>query len=340
MELINGINRWAGVDSRPLFLALGNFDGVHRGHQTIIRNAVHKAKAAQGCSAALIFDPHPSILLRPNRSFALLTDIVDRAELMSGLGLNYLIVEPFTDSLAALSPERFICDILTEKFKVSGVIVGYDYSFGRGGRGSSQMMAQLSDKMGFSVDICPIVQFQHKIVSSSLIRSLLTAGAVDEAAVLLNYYFFRRGKVIKGSGIGKKMVYPTANINVSPRLIQPGKGVYLTAVSGPASPGLAFGVTNVGERPTFSSEQAAVETYILDYEGDLYHREICLYFLQKLRETRAFASPELLKEQVTRDIFKGRELIEQRYRSLKESSTEVPTAPAPGCMLKEISAKG
>lgn len=339
MELINGINRWAGVDSRPLFLALGNFDGVHRGHQTIIRNAVNKAKAAQGCSAALVFDPHPSILLRPDHSLALLTDIVDRAELMSGLGLDYLIVEPFTEHLASLPAESFINDILTEKLKVSGVVVGYDYSFGRGGRGRAQLMAQWGTKMGFSVDICPLVRFNRKIVSSSSIRSLLLAGAVDEAAELLNYYFFRRGKVIKGSGIGNKMIYPTANINVLPRLIQPGKGVYLTAVSEPASPGLAFGVTNVGERPTFSREQAAVETYILDYEGDLYHKEICLYFLEKLRDTRAFSSPELLKEQVTLDIRRGRELIDKRYRSLQESSGAVATSPGPGRMLKEIGAK-
>ena len=340
MELINGIKRWAGVERRPLFLALGNFDGVHRGHQTIIRNAVKKAKAVTGCSAALIFDPHPSILLRPDHSIALLTGIVDRAELMSGLGLDYLIVEPFTEHLASLPAENFIQNILIEQFKVRGVVVGYDYSFGRGGQGSSQLMAQWGAKMGFSVDICPLVRFNQKIVSSSSIRSFILAGAVDEAAELLNYYFFRRGKVVTGSGIGKKMIYPTANINLPPNLIQPAKGVYLTAVSGAVSPGLAFGVTNVGERPTFSLEQAGVETYILDYKGDLYHQEICLYFLEKLRDTRAFSSPQLLKEQVTLDIIRGRELIDKRYRSLQQISATVVTSSIPGCMLKEIGTKG
>jgi riboflavin kinase / FMN adenylyltransferase len=340
MELINGINRWAGVDGRPLFLALGNFDGVHRGHQTIIQSAVDKAKAAHGCSAALIFDPHPSILLRPDRSFALLTDIADRAELMAGLSLDYLIVEPFTDDLASVSPERFIEDILIDQFKVCGVVIGYDYSFGRGGRGNSQIMARWGHQMNFSVDICPLVQLNQKIVSSSTIRSLMLTGDVDEAAELLNYFFFRRGRVIKGSGIGKKLIFPTANINILPHLIQPGKGVYLTAVRGSDNPGLSFGVTHVGERPTFSCEQASVETYILDYVGDLYHREICLYFLVKLRETRAFTTPQLLKEQVARDIQRSRELIEKRYKNLLGDIRFENKLPGPGCMLKELRVKG
>lgn len=317
MELINGISRMPGFERRPLYLALGNFDGVHRGHQAIIRTVVEKARTAEGCSAALIFDPHPSFLLRKDCSFALLNDIDDRAELMAALDLDYCIVEPFTAELSALSPERFVLDILRQRLKVSGVVVGYDYSFGLGGKGSADMMSYWGQELGFSVDICPLVEYSRKIVSSSKIRSLLLAGYVGEAAELLNYYFFRRGKVVKGKGIGKKMVYPTANIAVHPRLIQPGKGVYLTAVSGAGMGNLGFGVTNVGEKPTFSLAQPELETYILDYEGDLYHREICLYFLEKLRDTQAFSSPKILKEQIGLDILKARDLIRAQYYKLR-----------------------
>jgi len=319
MELINGLNRWPAAESRPLYLALGNFDGVHIGHQAILCTAVEKAQMAKGCSAALIFDPHPSFIVRSECAFALLTDIAERAELISALNLDYCIVEPFTPEIAAMAPDSFVLDILKQKLNVSGVVVGHDYSFGRGGQGNSETMARWGSKAGFEVVICPLVEHNRKTVSSSNIRSLILAGEVSEAAELLNYYFSRRGKVTRGSGIGNKMLYPTANIVIPPGLIQPGSGVYLTAISGAKKEGLCFGVTNVGVRPTFSPERAAVETYILDFEGNLYHREIGLFFLEKLRDTRAFVSPQLLKEQIKMDIFTARELIRTRYFSLPES---------------------
>ncbi len=151
-------------------------------------------------------------------------------------------------------------------------------------------------------------KFEGKEVSSSIIRSLLLSGDVNEAADLLRYYFFRQGRVIRGYGIGKKMVYPTANIAANPRLLWPGKGVYLTAVGGLDS-GLLYGVTNVGSRPTFAHHETAVETHILDFNNTIYNREIRLCFLDKLRDTRTFSSPHKLKEQIMVDIEKSRELI-------------------------------
>lgn len=317
MQLINGIEQWTG-ESRPLYLALGNFDGVHRGHRRILQSVVAAARATGGIAAALIFDPHPVMVLRPEPSFTLLTDIADRAALMAALELDYLVVEPFTGELAALSPELFARNILQAKLKVSGVVVGPDYSFGRGGAGRAKTMRRLGEKLGFAVEVCPLVRFNRRVVSSSAIRALLREGAVSEAAALLKYYFFRWGRVIRGCGIGKKMVFPTANLQVSPHLLWPGEGVYLTAV-GNITDKLLFGLTNVGARPTFAQEGMCVETHILDFHGELYNREICLYFLEKLRETVAFSSPEKLKEQVVRDIRRGKELIGKYYRAGRES---------------------
>ncbi|HSW35104.1 MAG TPA: bifunctional riboflavin kinase/FAD synthetase [Candidatus Limnocylindrales bacterium] len=307
MELFNDCSRFP-IQNKPLFLALGNFDGVHRGHQTIIKAAIDTARRKNGISAALIFDPHPALMLHPEQPFALLTDIVERAEIMAELGLDALIVEPFTELLASLTAEQFVRDILVERLNVRGVFIGVDYSFGKQGAGNAQTMCNWGKKLNFQVNVAPMVTLNHKQVSSSMIRSLLLAGSVREASELLNYYFFRQGRVIKGHGLGSKIVYPTANISVAPNLIWPGDGVYLTAVD-KLGYGMLLGVTNVGSQPTFSHNEMAVETYIVDFQGSIYSRDLRLYFLEKLRDVRAFASPDQLREQIGKDIEKSRMLI-------------------------------
>ncbi len=318
MELINGIDRFP-VNNAPIFVALGNFDGVHRGHQEILKLAVEKAKQEKGFSAALIFDPHPLIALRAEQPLTLLTDIADRAEIMAELNLDYLIVEPFTTELSNLTPEQFIRQIMLEKLKISGVIVGENYSFGKQGTGSSETLSYWGKELGFDVDIAPMLYYDGTKVSSSIIRSMLLYGAVNKASELLNYYFFRQGRVVKGYGIGNKMVYPTANIATSSRLLWPGKGVYLTSVDKLGS-SIYYGVTNVGTRPTFSDHDNTVETHIIDFSGTIYNHEIRVCFLEKLRDTKTFTSPAQLKEQVGKDIEKARDLIDKIKKGNNGSS--------------------
>ncbi len=321
MELINGAGR-VPVEARPLYIALGNFDGVHRGHQAILKTAVEKARETNGFSAALIFDPHPLIALRPEHPLTLLTDIADRSEIMAELGLDYFIVEPFTDAIASLTPEQFIRRVLVEKLAVSGVFVGENYSFGKQGTGSADTLAYWGKELGFEVNVVPMLKDTGKEISSSRIRSMLLAGFVSEAADLLNYYFFRQGKVIKGYGIGKEMVYPTANIAASSRLLWPGQGVYLTTVDN-LNDGPYYGVTNVGSRPTFSDHKSTVETHILDFNGTIYNYEIRICFLQKLRDTKTFNSPRQLKEQIKQDIEKSRSIIQKLAIKKKESANSL-----------------
>lgn len=309
MEIINGVDNMP-EKKQPLYLALGNFDGVHRGHQEIVKAAVRRARDKNGSSAVLIFDPHPQIALRPDHPLALLTDLVDRADILAELGLDYMIIQQFTARMAALSPEQFVRQVLIERLQVQGVFVGEDYSFGRMGAGSSSTLSYWGGKLGFSVDVNSMLYFKNKEVSSSIVRSLLLSGDVKEAADLLGYYFYRQGQVIKGYGIGKKMVYPTANIAANPRLLWPGKGVYLTGVSG-FDGELLYGLTNVGSRPTFADHNIAVETHILDFDQTIYNLEIRLCFLEKLRDTRIFNSAQQLKDQISRDIAQSRKLIEQ-----------------------------
>jgi len=317
MELINGADRLPGKD-RPLYLALGNFDGVHRGHQSIIQTAVSRARRGKGFSAALVFDPHPLIALQAENPPVLLTDIADRAEIMAELGLDYMIVQPFTVEMASLSPEQFVRRILKGQLNTREVFIGSDYSFGRHGAGSADTLRYWGEEMGFSVEVSPMLKVKGADVSSSIIRSLLLAGKVNEAADLLRYYFFRQGKVIRGYGIGKKMVYPTANIAANPRLLWPGKGVYFTAV-GKLNGNLLYGVTNVGSRPTFSHYDISVETHIIDFHNSIYNKEIRLCFLEKLRDTKMFASPDQLKDQIARDIKISKSLI-NKFKQEKNGS--------------------
>lgn len=331
MEIINGADRLPSQD-RPLYMALGNFDGVHRGHQLIIRDLVARSRQVNGISAALVFDPHPVIALQPENHLVLLTDIVDRAEIMAELGLDYLIIERFTEKLAAFTPGQFIQKILKDKFNVRGLFVGANYKFGCRGAGNADTLHNRGREIGFSVDVVPMLIHEGKEVSSSLIRSLLLSGSVKEAADFLNYYFSRQGRVIKGYGIGRELVYPTANIFTNPDLLWPGQGVYLTAV-GNIRESLLYGVTNIGPRPTFDHYDKAVETHIIDFDGNLYNRVIRLCFLEKIRNTMVFSSPVQLKEQIDKDIAKARMLIEQ-YKQEKNGKGNSLQA---GCtMLRSI----
>lgn len=300
-----------GPINRPLYLALGNFDGVHRGHQAVIQDAVLAAQGGGGAAAALLFNPHPAVLLKPQKQFCLLTDIDERAALMGQLGLDYVFVEPFTDQTAATPPEDFIRTLLLEKVRVGGISIGADYSFGRGGAGTGKLLQEYGEKLGFPVTISSMAADGGAVISSSAIKELLSRGAVSRAATLLNYHFFRRGRVVPGWGRGKKLLFPTANLEPAAGLAWPGSGVYLTAVGGLER--LYYGVTNVGIKPTFDDHALSVETYILDFEEDIYGRELTLYFLERLRPTRNFLSPEELRHQIKKDIQRGRRLAQSRF---------------------------
>ncbi len=310
MEIINSINQLPHL-TKPLFIALGNFDGVHRGHQAILRAVNEKAKTEQGCSAVLILNPHPVSALRPGKPVTLLTDLADRAEIMQELNIDYMIIEPFTPAFSALEPLEFVNKILIDKLKVKGVYVGENYRFGSQGKGTAAKLDQWGKKFGFFVSIQPLVTYNNNKVSSSLIRDLILDGAVKGAADYLNYYFFREGMVIHGRGVGNKFIYPTANMISSDELLWPGQGVYLTMVN-KVKEELLFGVTNVGSIPTFKvDDNRIIETHILDFNENIYNQTIRLCFLEKLRDTAEFLSPEKLKEQIGQDIMTGRQLIEK-----------------------------
>lgn len=309
MEIINSINQLPQI-TKPLFIALGNFDGVHRGHQAILKAVTERAQAEKSLSAVLILNPHPISALRPGKPVTLLTDLADRAEIMQELKIDYMIIEPFTPAFAALKPLEFVNKILIDKLNVKGVYVGENYRFGSQGTGTALKLEQWGREFGFFVSIQPLVAYKNNKVSSTLIRDLILKGAVKEAADYLNYFFFREGSVIHGRGVGNRFIYPTANLISSDELLWPGQGVYLTMINKIKEEPL-FGVTNVGSIPTFKvDDKRMIETHILDFSENIYNQTIRLCFLEKLRDTERFSSPEKLKEQISQDIKSGRRLIE------------------------------
>lgn len=301
------------ASGKALFLTLGNFDGVHRGHQAMISKTHQRAKEKGALSAAYILNPHPQKALNTRAHMGLLTDIYDRAEIMRGLGLDLLIMEPFSGALPTYRPEEFATTILKERLKVEEVFVGENYRFGYKGEGSTATLKALGKRLGFIVNEMPLLSYKGVRVSSSFIRELIGSGEVKKAALYLNYYYSRYGKVVKGSGIGGKKLLPTANVKAGPYFLWPKSGVYFTAVETTEGE-LYFGVTNVGPKPTFDCyDENMAETHLLGFSGNLYGQTIRLFFLEKLRDSARFASVEELKGAIKKDVEKA-EALARHYK--------------------------
>ena len=300
MEIIKGAENFPEKYKKKVHLALGNFDGVHLGHQEVILNSVKSADKNGGIGAALIFQPHPAKVINPDSNLMLLSDISMKSEKMASLGLDCLIIEPFDLSVASLTPEVFFKNYLLEKIGVKSLSTGFDYSFGRNAGGTTAQLKRWGEKYDFQITVTPPVTFNTTLISSSLIRKMIFEGNVKDASLFLNYYFYRKGKVVTGDGRGKILGLPTANLDIAKELILPGNGVYFTAVSLEGS--LMFAATNIGVRPTFSTNRKTVEVNILDYEGNLYGKTLTVYFLEKVRDEVAFNEPAPLISQLKEDI--------------------------------------
>lgn len=312
MEVIRGIETLKNFYRGKIVLALGNFDGVHLGHREIIKMAADTAKD-YGCkSAVMIFDPHPLQVLAPEKSPLLLQTLEQRISLIGQAGVDYVIVHPFTRDFASLLPEEFINRFLCSELNVAAVVVGFNYSFGKNGAGTPEVLKEMGQKCGFAVKVAEPVLVDGKPVASSRIRMLLAAGKVEEAARLLGYCFSLQGTVVHGDGRGKTLGFPTANLQTPEGVIHPGNGVYLTKAT---VEGQSFwSLTNVGHRPTFGKQDVSVEVHILDAQKNLYGLALKLDFLQKIRDEKKFSGPRELVRQISRDIQRARGLLEQHRR--------------------------
>lgn len=309
MEIYRGSEKLAPA-VRGCVLTIGKFDGLHLGHRALLRAMIARARALGRPAAVYTFDRHPAAVLAPART---LPQLMTRAQLEQGLaecGVDVLIVEPFTKALAALSPDAFVASVLEGRIAPREIFVGRDFRFGQDRQGTEETLRALAAASGVSVEVIPQVLAAGADVSSTRIRALLATGDVEEVTACLGRPYVVWGRVVRGAQRGRQLGYPTANLALENELA-PATGVYATRVRRlgrdgvPADPVLAS-VTNVGTRPTFAGQDVTVETYLLDFDGDLYDQRLEVAFTHRLRDERRFPGPDALRAQIAADVEQAR----------------------------------
>jgi riboflavin kinase / FMN adenylyltransferase len=292
------------------WLTIGSFDGVHRGHQEIIKNLISGAREAGAQAVVLTFHPHPAKVLGKRQNFYYLTSPDERATLLGAMGVDYVITYPFDLQVAATSALDFVTEIQTH-LGFTHLLVGHDFALGRNREGDLPTLRHLGDKFGFTVDLIEQVKVDDLAVSSSQIRALLREGAVDQAGLMLGHPYVVKGTVVPGDGRGRTIGIPTANLNFWEEKLLPRQGVYVChARIGEVVHGA---VTNIGFRPTFDQQDLTphVEAHLLDFDQDLYGQELSLEFIQRLRDEQRFPNPQALVTQIFQDIERGRLILSE-----------------------------
>jgi riboflavin kinase/FMN adenylyltransferase len=288
-------------------LALGNFDGLHRGHGKIIDRVRRRAGERGGTPAAMTFDPHPPRVVRPDKAPPLLMTKEQRLESLGRAGMQGVAVVRFTPDVSQWDPETFVRTVLVEWLHVVEVWVGANFLFGHDRAGNFTVLRALGARYGFRAEKIDPVRYKDFVVSSTRIRRLVSEGRVDEAGALLGHHYFIDGTVTRGAGRGREMGFATANLCTDNELPPP-SGVYatMTTIDGVVHPS----ITNIGLRPTFGDvDRPTIETHIFDFDRDLYGLEVRLSFLQRLRDERAFADVDALRAQIDADIRAARRLF-------------------------------
>ena len=290
-------------DARPVWLvhpvlALGNFDGLHRGHQKIVERVKRGAVEHGGTPMAMTFDPHPPRIVRPDKAPPLLMTKAQRLEALHRAGIGCVAVVRFTRELSAWEPEAFVRTVLVEWLRVSEVWVGANFLFGHDRSGNFSLLRTLGQRYGFRADKIDPVRYKDFVVSSTRIRRLVTEGRMDEAGALLGHGYYVDGTVVEGKRRGHEIGFPTANLMTDNELLPP-HGVYATTTT---IDGIVHaGLTNIGTRPTFGESGTTVETHLLNYSGDLYGRSVRLGFVLRLRDERRFDDVDALRTQIEAD---------------------------------------
>ncbi len=290
-------------------VTLGNFDGVHLGHQALLKSVVSEAKKLALPSAVLSFHPHPFKILRPDKAPPLLLPLREKRRLIEEAGIDFFVCLEFNHQLASMSAYQFIKEILVRRLGVEEIFVGKDYRFGKDRVGDVGYLKKIGDLFQFKVEVVGPVVVDGILVSSTRIRRLIMEGKIREAMKLLGRPYKVLGRVIPGAGRGRRLGFPTANIQPENELI-PQRGVYSVGVE--IENIMYPGVGNVGYNPTFNGDDIVrIEVFIIDFSGILYNKEISVLFLDKIRDEVRFSSPDLLVSQIERDVKEAKRIWEE-----------------------------
>lgn len=285
-------------ERKPVVATIGAFDGIHRGHHLLLGQVVDRARSLGLPSLCVTFDPHPDLVLYPDRHVTYLTDRAEKERVLRHLGLDDVMVIEFTPALSMLNPEEFL-GLVAEQHPLGELWVGSDFALGRGRSGTIAALAELGRVQGFALHVVPPQRADHEVISSTFIRSLLSQGNVRHANRLLGRRYRISGLVETGAARGRQLGFPTANIRPDPKRALPADGVYAAVV--PLDGVEHRAVANLGSRPTFKEGERLLEVHLLDIAADLYGRQLDVDFVDRLRDVQRFDSIDALRAQIARD---------------------------------------
>jgi riboflavin kinase/FMN adenylyltransferase len=291
---------------RETLLSIGVFDGVHLGHQKLLTHLRDEARSKNWLSGVVTFKSHPEVVLTGGNKLLWLNDLDTRIDLLRNLGIDIVVALPFSSALSKLTARKFV-QLLKQQLKMRGLIVGPDFAMGRNREGDAETLRTLGQEMGFTVEVIPTVIINGYVASSSAIRQALAEGDMKKVEKLIGRPFSLVGRVVSGDGRGRKLGFPTANLDLKLEQALPADGVYatITHTDDEALPS----VTNIGIRPTFGGSKRLVETYILDFDGDLLGQKLSIDLIDRLREEKRFQSVEDLKAQMLKDVDRARPIL-------------------------------
>jgi riboflavin kinase/FMN adenylyltransferase len=295
-------------DGPAAVVALGMFDGVHLGHQALVKRAVSDAAQLGGASIVLTFEPHPEAVVAPERAPQLLTLRQEKIALLQQLSPDAVIVYPFTPALAKMPAEEFVTGIIGEQLRSREIIVGYNFTFGSQGRGNSQLLSRMSESVGYRLKVIPPVTKGRHAVSSTAVRKALAAGDISLATTLLGHPYRVSGPVVHGAKRGRTMGFPTVNLEVPANKALPADGVYVAEITSD-SVGRKTGVAAVSTQPTFAGRTRTLEAHLIDFAGDLYGTDVSVDFRSWIRGISDFGGPEELGERIAADVRCAREFF-------------------------------
>ena len=291
---------------KDMLLTIGVFDGVHLGHQYLISQLVAQARQQNLLSGVITFRHHPQEVLQPETKLPFLTDLIERSDLLSNEGVKVIIPLSFTAESARLSAREFL-SLLKRYLRLRGLVIGPDFALGRNREGKADALRALGQEMDFSVSVVPAVIKDGEVVSSTTIRKALANGDMKRVRSLAGHRFSLHGRVVTGAGRGIALGFPTANLNIVPEQALPADGVY---ASWAYIDGRAYqSMTNIGQNPTFGDRKRAVEVYVVDYQGDLYRRELKIDIMERLRDEKKFSTVAGLKKQMAEDVKHGKAIL-------------------------------